>query len=109
MTDEDVVNKATLNAVGQQLEGTILVGSDSELTLTLTDGSTFTGCIGGNITNAAGNTISTETCKVDVTLDDGCTWTLTADTHITSFTGDVSQIKSNGHRLWVNGKEMSIQ
>ena len=55
------------------------------------------------------NTVSTETGKVDVTLGDGCTWNLTADTHITSFTGDASQIKPNGHRLWVNGKEMGIR
>ena len=102
-------NKATFNAVSQQFEGTILVGSDSELTLTLSDGSTFTGCIGGNITNAAGNTVSTETGKVYVTLGDGCIWNLTADTFITSFTGDASRIKSNGHRLFVNGKEMNIQ
>lgn len=106
---EGAANKATLNAVSQQLEGTILVGSDSELTLTLTDGSTFTGCIDGKITNAAGDTISTETGKVDVTLGDGCIWNLTADTHITSFTGDASQIKSNSHRLYVNGKEMNIR
>lgn len=99
-------NKATFNAVSQKLEGTILVGSDSELTMTLSDGSTFTGSIGGNITNAEGNTISTETGKVDVTLGNGCTWTLTADTHITSFTGDASRVKLNGHRLYVNGKEM---
>ena len=102
-------NKATLNAVGQHLDGNILVGSDSELTLSLSDGSTFTGCIGGNITNAEGNTVSTETGKVDVTLGDGCTWNLTADTYITSFTGDASRIKSNGHSLFVNGKEMNIQ
>jgi hypothetical protein len=102
-------NKATLNATGQQLEGNILVGSDSELTLTLSDGSTFTGCIGGNITNAEGNTVSSETGKVDVTLGDGCIWNLTADTYITSFTGDASRIKSSGHRLFVNGKEMSIR
>ena len=101
-------NKATLNAVGQQLEGTMLVGSDSELTMTLSDGSTFTGSISGNITNAAGENVSTERGKVDVTLGDGCIWTLTADTHITSFTGDTSQIKSNGHRLYVNGKEMKM-
>jgi hypothetical protein len=101
-------NQATLNAVGQQLDGNILVGSDSELTFTLTDGSTFTGSISGNITNAEGDTVSTETGKVDVTLGDGCTWNLTADSHITSFTGDASHIKSNGHRLYVNGKVMSI-
>lgn len=106
---QGAANKATLNAVGQQLEGNILVGSDSELTMTLTDGSTFTGCIDGNITNAAGKTISTETGRVDVTLGDGCTWNLTADTYITSFTGDTSQIKLNGHHLWVNGKEISIR
>jgi hypothetical protein len=101
-------NKATLNAVGQQLDGIILVGSDSELTLSLTNGSTFTGSIGGNITNAAGDTVSTETGKVYVTLGDGCIWNLTADTYITSFTGDTSRIKSNDHHLFVNGKEMSI-
>ena len=98
-------NKATLNANRQQLEGTILVGSDSELTMNLADGSTFNGSISGNITNAAGNTISTETGTVNVTLGDDCTWSLTADTYITSIKGDASRIKANGYRLFVNGKE----
>ena len=62
--------------------------------------------ISGNITNAQGKTISTETGTVNVTLGSDCTWTLTADTYITSFTGDASCIKANGHRLFVNGKEM---
>ena len=101
-------NKATFNASHQQLEGTILVGSDSELTLNLADGSTFNGSISGNIINAAGNTISTETGIVNVTLGDDCTWTLTADTYITSLTGDASCIKSNGHRLFVNGKQLKV-
>ena len=100
-------NKATLNASHQQMEGTILVGSDSELTLNLADGSTFNGTINGNITNAAGNTVSTETGTVNVTLGDDCTWNLTADTYITSLKGDVSRIKANGYRLFVNGKEMT--
>ncbi len=101
-------NKASLNASHQQLEGTILVGSDSELTLTLSDGSTLNGCISGNITNAAGNSVSTETGTVNVTLGNDCTWTLTADTYVTSLKGDTSHIKANGHRLFVNGKEMKI-
>ena len=101
-------NKATLNASHQQLDGTILVGSDSDLTLTLSDGSTFNGCISGNITNAAGNSVSTETGTVNVTLGNDCTWTLTADTYITSLKGDTSHIKANGHRLFVDGKEMKI-
>lgn len=99
-------NRATVNATHQQLEGIILVGSDAELTLTLADGSTFKGCIDGNITNAEGNSISKETGTVNVTLGDDCTWTLTADTYITSLTGNASRIKANGHRLFVNGKQI---
>ena len=99
-------NKATFNASHQQLDGTILVGSDAELTMTLSGGSTFTGSIGGNITNAAGNTVSTETGKVNVTLGNGCSWVLTADTYVSSFNGDVSYVKTNGHRLFVDGKEI---
>ena len=101
-------NKATLNASHQQLEGTILVGSDSELTLNLADGSTFNGSVSGNITNAAGNSVSTETGTVNVDLGDDCTWTLTADTYITSLKGDASLIKANGHRLFVNGKLLKV-
>ena len=101
-------NKATVNVSRQQLKGTILVGNDSELTLTLADGSTFNGCINGNITNAEGNSVSTETGIVNVTLGDDCTWTLTADTYITSLKGDASCIKANGHRLFVGGKELKV-
>ena len=104
---QGATNKATLNVSQQQLEGTILVGSDSELTLTLADGSTFNGCIGGNITNAAGDSVSTETGTVHVTLGDDSTWTLTADTYITSLKGDAGRINTNGHRLFVDGSEMT--
>ena len=96
-------NTATVNASNQTLEGTILVGSDSKLTLNLTDGSSFTGSIGGNITNAKGTTVSTEVGNVSVTIDNSSTWTLTADTYITSFEGDVSSINTNGYTLYVNG------
>lgn len=101
-------NIATVNASRQQLEGNILVGNDSKLTLMLTDGSTFNGCINGNITNAEGNSVSTETGTVNVTLGDDCTWTLTTDTYITSLKGDISCIKANGHRLFVNGKQIKV-
>ena len=101
-------NKATLNASHQQLEGTILVGSDSELALNLSDGSNFNGSISGSITNAEGKTVSAETGTVSITLGDDCTWTLTADTYITSLKGDASRIKANGHRLFVNGKLLKV-
>ena len=96
-------NIATLNAIRQVLFGTILVGSDSELSLVLVDGSTFTGTISGNISNASGKSVSTEVGTVNVALDSTSTWTLTADTYITSFDGDASSIISNGYTLYVNG------
>ncbi|WP_026516554.1 hypothetical protein [Butyrivibrio sp. MC2021] len=96
-------NTATLNATNQTLEGTILVGSDSQLTLNLTDGSSFTGTIGGNITNAKGETVSTEVGTVAVSIDKSSTWTLTADTYISSFDGDISSVDTNGYTLYVNG------
>ena len=54
-------NVATLNADGQALSGTILVGSNSSLTLNLMNGSTLTGTVSGEIVNAKGATVSTET------------------------------------------------
>ena len=96
-------NNAELYANGQALEGTILVGSNSQLTLALSDGSSFTGSISGSITNSKGSVISTEVGTVSLTLDDSSTWTLTGDSYVTSFTGDASQIISNGYTLYVNG------
>ena len=96
-------NIATVNAENQTLDGTILVGSDSELTLNLTDGSSFTGTIDGNITNAKGETVSTEVGTVSVSIDKDSIWTLTADTYITSFDGDISSVNTNGYTLYVNG------
>ena len=96
-------NNAELYANAQTLEGAILVGSNSHLTLALSDGSSFTGSISGSITNSKGSVISTEVGTVSLTLDDSSTWTLTGDSYITSFTGDASQIISNGYTLYVNG------
>ncbi|MBO4383910.1 MAG: hypothetical protein J5854_00635 [Clostridia bacterium] len=96
-------NIASLKAVNQTLAGRILVGSNSTLTLSLTNGSSFVGMIDGNITNAKGAVISTSVGAVSVTIDAGSTWTLTGDTYITEFNGDASSIISNGYTLYVNG------
>ena len=96
-------NVATLNAENQTLEGLLLVGSDSTLTLNLTDGSAFTGTVSGAITSAKGDVISTEVGTVNVTLDSTSTWTLTGDAYISSFTGDAACVVSNGHTLYVDG------
>ena len=96
-------NVATLNARGQVLFGTILVGSDATLTLNLAEGSAFTGTFSGNVINAKGTVVSTELGTVNVTLDSASTWTLTGDTYVTSFTGDAANVVSNGYTLYVDG------
>ena len=97
-------NIAELNAVGQTLTGTILVGDNATLTLNLTEGSGFVGAISGEITNSKGETVSAEVGDVTVALDDTSTWTLTADTYITAFDGDLERVDMNGYTLYINGE-----
>jgi hypothetical protein len=96
-------NAATLNASAQALSGAILVGDNSSLTLNLTNGSTLAGYVSGEITNAKGETVSTDVGTVSVTLDDTSAWTLTADTYITEFNGNAANVYANGYTLYVNG------
>ena len=100
-------NTATLNAASQKLEGVVLVGDNSTLTLTLSENSTFNGSVSGKITNAKGDSVSTEVGTVSVKLDSTSTWTLTADSYVTSFDGDASNVISNGYKLYVNGEELT--
>lgn len=100
-------NTATLNATSQKLEGAVLVGDNSTLTLTLSENSTFNGSVSGKITNAKGDSVSTEVGTVSVKLDSTSTWTLTADSYVTSFDGDASNVISNGYKLYVNGEELT--
>lgn len=100
-------NKATFNAKAQDLIGAVLVGNNSTLALNLTEGSTFEGYVDGNIVNAANQTVSTEVGTVTVTLDTNSTWTLTADSHVTEFTGTTTNVIANGHTLYVNGTALT--
>ena len=100
-------NQATFNAKAQDLAGAVLVGNNSTLALNLTEGSTLEGYVDGNIVNAANQTISTEVGTVTVTLDTNSTWTLTADSHVTEFTGTATNVIANGHTLYVNGTALT--
>ncbi len=79
----------TFNASNQELNGLITVDSISSLNLNLTS-STFNGSISNEGT-------------VNVKMDSNSSWTLTADTYITSFEGDTSNINLNGYTLYING------
>ena len=84
----------TLRASDQRLSGKITVASESTLALKLTSKSNYTGAI--DQSGTAGT--------VNVMIGTGSTWKLTADSHITSLSGDTSGIDLNGHKLYVDGK-----
>ena len=96
-------NSATLNAAAQALSGAILVGDNSSLSVKLTAGSSLEGCVNGAITNSKGDVISTDVGTVVVSLDDTSTWTLTADSYVTEFSGSMDNVNLNGYTLYVNG------
>ena len=100
-------NIATLNASEQQLSGAVLVGEGSTLTLSLSSGSSFEGCISGTVINNSGTIVSDTVGTVNVTLDSSSTWTLTADSYVTSFSGNTSNVITNGYTLYVNGTALT--
>lgn len=78
-------------ADAQTLSGVITVDAISTLTLSLKNGSHFEGTV--NPDGQAG--------EVNVTLDSGSTWTLTADAYVTTLKGDPSQVTANGYTLHI--------
>jgi len=86
--------KCTFTASNQQLDGNIRVDNISTLDLTIKDGSTFTGSINADGTNAS---------AMKITLDSTSTWSLTGDSYVTEFNGSMSNVQLNGHTLYVNG------
>ena len=88
--------KVNMNASGQVINGDILVDDISTLNLYLKDKSAFTGAV-----NSDG-----QSGDVYVEIEDGSTWTLTADSYISGLTvSKGSAIDLNGHKLYVDGKE----
>lgn len=89
----------TLNLTNQIASGSIVVDSISSLTMNLANDSSFTGTIN-----------SDNTGEVSLTLDTSSSLTLTADTYLASLTNaDVtnSNINLNGHKLYINGVELT--
>ena len=82
-------------ADGQTLNGDIVVDTISTLNMKLTNGSSFTGTI--NIVDNAQNGTAVSNNAV-VTIESGCTWTLTGDCAITSLTNS-GTINFNGYTI----------
>lgn len=92
-------NGGTVNFVAesQTMEGNITCDSISTLNMTMKNATNFKGTI--NTTGAAGT--------VSVTIDAGSTWTLTGDSYVTSFNGDLANVNTNGYHLYVNGEQVA--
>ena len=82
-------------ADGQTLNGDIVVDTISTLNMKLTNGSSFTGTI--NIVDNAQNGTAVSNNAI-VTIESGCTWTLTGDCVITSLTNS-GTINFNGYTI----------
>ncbi len=87
--------RCTLNAKNQTLTGSVTVDHISTLSLNMAE-SDFIGSI--NAEQEGGT--------VHVIMDENSRWTLTGDSYITSFSGDLLGIDSNGYHLFVDGTEI---
>ena len=85
--------KCTMNVSDQTLEGDITVDAISSLDLTLKN-CDYTGAI-----LSEGETT--------LTLGENSSWTLSADSYLTEFNGDLSQINLSGYTLYLNGTAVS--
>ena len=82
-------------ADAQTLEGDIVVDTISTLSMTMTNGSSFTGTI-NIIDNEEGGTAVSDNAVV--TIESGCTWTLTGNCTLTSLTNN-GTINFNGYTI----------
>ena len=86
-------------ADGQTLDGDIIVDTISTLTMTLRNGSVFTGTV--NIAdNAEGGSAVSDNAVI--TVESGCTWNLTGDCTVTSLTNN-GTINFNGYTITLAG------
>ncbi|MBO7677958.1 MAG: hypothetical protein J6S49_10655, partial [Erysipelotrichaceae bacterium] len=85
----------TLNLSSQTLEGDIIVDEVSSLNMYLKDSSSYSGAINED----------DEDSSIYVEIEEGSTWTLTADSYVTSLTCNANGIDLNGHKLYVDGVE----
>ena len=82
-------------ADGQTLAGDIIVDTISNLTMTMKNGSTFTGTV-NIVDNAEGGTAVSD--NAIVAIENGCTWNLTGNCTLTSLTNN-GTINFNGYTI----------
>jgi hypothetical protein len=90
--------KVTFNVPEQVISGDIQVDSISTLEMNISNSSSFTGSI---------NSDGTQASSLSVTIDSTSTWTLTADSYISSFNGSLDNVVTNGYTLYVDGSAVN--
>lgn len=88
--------KAVFTAENQKMEGNILVDSISRLTMTLGKNSDWKGAL----LQTENDKGSSKDAGVDLTIEKGATWNLTADSTVTTLHNN-GKIVTNGHTLTV--------
>jgi hypothetical protein len=88
----------TFNISEQVISGDIQVDAISTLAMNISNASSFIGSI---------NSDGTEAAYLSVTIDATSTWTLTADSFISTFNGSLDNVASNGYKLYVNGSAVN--
>ena len=83
-----------MNLDAQTVEGNAVVDQSSDLTMTLANASSYTGAVNSDNSGA----------EISVSVSADSTWTLTGDSYISSFDGDLSSVNTNGYHLYVNGE-----
>ncbi len=88
-------------ADGQTLTGDVTVDSISTLALTLKNGSTFEGAV-NVVENTAGSAVPN---NATVTVDEGCTWTLTGNCTLSYFANN-GTVNYNGYTITLDNGEV---
>ncbi|MBR1486944.1 MAG: hypothetical protein IJ597_06805, partial [Synergistaceae bacterium] len=102
--------KVTLNASNQTISGNIVVASDSSLTMTLKDSSTFSGAINPSSSSSSSSSSSIKTAAdtgtVNITVEEGSTLTLTGNSTISSLTlASEDDVDYGTYSLSIDGTE----
>ena len=82
------------------LQNTALTMEDADGVLLRVEGNNSSRGWGTQGSNASG-----DAGTVHVTLSDDSSWTLTGDSYVTSFDGDLTKVTANGYHLYVNGEQ----
>lgn len=87
-------SSCTLHAATQKLQGDIELEPQTQVCIELTDFSVWEGAVDAHAQDAS----------VRLSMEQTCTWSLTADSYLDEFDGDLSCVQTNGYTLYVAGK-----